>query len=155
MYAAKAIAAQNTGLDVKSVSRQAQGVEDGSAANDIIEIDDNGLEELVVSMTSLVRVKDDPNPKQASAEALGTSNEELEPTGRGQHVRTKRTPFSLKMKGAYHNGVGFPQVRGIQVDYKKESIMGMYQGARYASRKGVINVKVDSDAPPPPEMTQE
>ena len=33
--------------------------------------------------------------------------------------------------------------------------MGMYQGAGYASRKGVINIEVDNDALPPPEMTKE
>ena len=31
----------------------------------------------------------------------------------------------------------------------------MYQGAGYSSRKGVINIEVDNDAPPPPAMTDE
>ena len=59
LYAAKAITArQNAGLGVELVPRQARGV-DGSAASEIIEIDDDGSEELAVSMRSPVRVKDD------------------------------------------------------------------------------------------------
>ena len=97
-----------------------------------------------------MRAKAGPSPKNASTEVLRMNNEELEPLGREQRVRTKRILFSPMMKGQYHQAVDFPQVQSVKVDYKKESIMGMYERAGYASRKGVIHAKVDNDAPPPP-----
>ena len=57
------------------------------------------------------------------------------------------------MKEQCHQAVGFPQVRSIKVDYKKESIIGMYEGVGYTSRKSIIHVGIDDDAPSPPKMT--
>ena len=53
------------------------------------------------------------------------------------------------------NGSKFPQVQSVKVEYEKESILGMYEGAGYATRKGVIHIEADNSVPLPRPMTKE
>ena len=63
-----------------------------------------------------------------------------------------RTLFSLKMKGKTHGskattGVSFPQITKIVVEREKDEILNQYAGAGYGTKRGVINLVFDENAP--------
>ena len=53
-----------------------------------------------------------------------------------------------------YEGVGFPQIKSITVKCEMDRIKNHFAGAGYSNKRGVINLKFDNDAPPPPDMTE-
>ena len=80
--------------------------------------------------------------------------------GRGKREIVPRQMLIPKIKGKHHDkgvyeGVGFPQVKSIRVEYKMDRINNQFASVVYSTKRGVINLKFDEDAPPPPpEMTE-
>ena len=53
-----------------------------------------------------------------------------------------------------YEGVGFPQVKSIRVECEMDRITNQFAGAGYSTKRGVINLQFDDNAPPPPKMTE-
>ena len=75
--------------------------------------------------------------------------------GRGKRVRVPRKMPIPTVKGKHHDegvyeGVGFPQVKSISVECKMDRINNQFAGAGYSTKRGIINLHFDDDAPPPP-----
>ena len=51
-------------------------------------------------------------------------------------------------------GVGFLQIKIIRVECEMDRIKNHFAGAGYSTKRGVINLQFDNDAPPPPDMTE-
>ena len=78
--------------------------------------------------------------------------------GRGKRVQVPRQMLIPTMKGKHHDegvykGIGFPHIKSIRVKCEMDSIKNHFAGAGYITKRGVINLQFDDDAPPPPKMT--
>ena len=74
---------------------------------------------------------------------------------RGKVVRLPSKIVIPTMKGKHHEegvyeGVGFPQVKSIRVECEMDRITNQFAGAGYSTKRGVINLQFDVDAPTPP-----
>ena len=52
-----------------------------------------------------------------------------------------------------YEGVGFPKIKSIRIECETDRIKNQFADAGYSTKRGVINLQFDDDAPPPPEMT--
>ena len=52
-------------------------------------------------------------------------------------------------------GVSFPQITKIAIEREKDEILNQYTGAGYGTKRGVINLVFDDNAPPPLELSPE
>ena len=80
--------------------------------------------------------------------------------GRVKRVQVPRQMIIPTMKGKHHDdglyeGVGFPQIKTIRVECEMDRINNQFAGARYSTRRGVMKLQFDDDAPPPREMTED
>ena len=75
--------------------------------------------------------------------------------GRGKKLGVPRQILIPTIKGKHHDegvyeGVGFPQVKSIKFECEMYRIKDQFSGARYSTKRGVINLQFDDDTPPPP-----
>jgi hypothetical protein len=155
-YADRALRARkNAGLDTDD---QARGVDEKQ--DEVIVIDDDD-DDVVPG----VFIKDDPNDHLSISGKDDLPGKEMidspdkgETLGRGKRKIIPRTLFPPKMKGKTHGdkattGVGFPQIKKIVVEREKDEILNQYAGAGYGTKRGVINLVFDENAPPPTELS--
>ena len=48
---------------------------------------------------------------------------------------------------------GYPQIKSIRVKCRMDRTKNHFAGARYSTKRGVVNLQFDDNAPAPPEMT--
>ena len=74
----------------------------------------------------------------------------------GKRVRVPSYMLIPTMKGKHHDkvvckGVGFPYIKSIRVKCEMDRIKNQFAGAGCSTKRGVINLQFDDDAPPPPQ----
>ena len=102
-------------------------------------------------VTNIDVVPDAPNPHtDVPTDDGGTVPEQL---GRGHRVRTKPKLFNPQLKGKSHDAVSHVNISSVTLEeggaYDK-----YYEGHGYCTKRGVINLQL-KDNPPPPKMTEE
>ena len=75
--------------------------------------------------------------------------------GRVKRVRVPRQMLIPTRKGKHHDevvyeGVYFTLVKSIRFKCKMDCIKNQFSGFGYSTKRGVINLQFDDEAPPPP-----
>ena len=75
--------------------------------------------------------------------------------GRFKRVRVPMQILIPTTKGKHYDegvyeGVGFTHIKSIRVECKTDCTKNHSAGAGYSTKRGVINLHFDDDAPPPP-----
>ena len=115
-----------------------------------------GIKQEEIKVEDVPEHDDEDNPPSLAEQDSVTPMSIL---GRGKRVRLPRQMLIPTMRGKHHDegvyeGVGFPQIKSIRVECKMDRIKSHFAGAGYSTKRGVINLQFDEDAPPPPEMTE-
>ena len=115
-----------------------------------------GIKQEAIKVEDVPENDDEDNPPSLSKRDSVPPMASLD---RGKRVRLPRHMLIPTAKGKQHDegvydGVGFPQIKSIGVEFKMDRIKNHFAGPGYSTKRGVINLQFDDDAPPPPEMIE-
>ena len=157
------IAGRNTDVVKQSKARGVDDYEDDASDIEIEESDDEsdggvypGIKQEAIKFEDVPENDDEDNPPSLAKRG---SVPPMASRGRGKRVRVPKQMLIPTMKGkdydeGVYEGVGFTHIKSISVECKMYRIKNQFAGAGYSTKRELIKLQFDDNAPPPPKMTE-